>query len=270
MSWIFIDDKIGHHPKCIQAGCSSWIWVCCIGYSKKFLTNGFVPDSAISTIAGGVANIKQHCVLLAKSGLLDRVKNGYLVHDFLDFNKSKTAIIKHWATLHEVRSKAGRVGGLHRAERAKQAKKTTKQTAKQTSSKLLDHASSKRQANRSSKTQAPIPVPIPTPIPTRKNKNKIQQPANLKQQASASQRANSSIRAVAKSPRPKISPKKKSAENIRVITKIAHEAIAKLGADSENLSEEIKTLCAKRHIAYDSGVVSSAIQSAAVQRRKRR
>lgn len=266
MSWIYIDDKIGHHPKCIQAGCDSWLWVCAIGYAKKFLTNGFIPDSAIDTLAGGVANIRSKIVLLAKCGLLDRVQHGYTVHDFLDFNNSKTEIIEQRAKLHDVRVKAGRTGGLHRAERAKQANGQVKQSAKQTPSKLLDPASSKRQARGSS-----YPSPSPSPSPKKKEQANSLQLASSRQQAS--------IKAVALPRHTSSNAKLKSVKavatdtpnrNIKIITKCAHEAIEKVGLDSEDLNEEIKLLCAKRKIAYNSTVITSAIKSATFQRGRKR
>lgn len=55
-------------------------------------------------------------------------------------------------------------------------------------------------------------------------------------------------------------------ENVSVVTRIAHEAIALVGAQSPDLTEHVKCLCADRKIAYNSGVVRKAIESALVQR----
>jgi hypothetical protein len=55
-------------------------------------------------------------------------------------------------------------------------------------------------------------------------------------------------------------------DNVSVITRIAHEAIGLLGQTDTNLAEAVKDLCAQRRIAYDSGVVRKAIESALVQR----
>ena len=54
---------------------------------------------------------------------------------------------------------------------------------------------------------------------------------------------------------------------LRVITKIAHEVMGN-GLDAREWPEEIKRLCAQRHIAYDSESVRKAIESAEVQRRR--
>lgn len=64
-------------------------------------------------------------------------------------------------------------------------------------------------------------------------------------------------------------------DNVSVITRIAHEALDELPHFAQmpdgllDLTENIKTLCARRHIGYDSGVVDSAIKSALYQRRAR-
>lgn len=58
--------------------------------------------------------------------------------------------------------------------------------------------------------------------------------------------------------------------NVQVITKMAHEVIDLLGVASTDLTETVKSFCARRHVQYDSGVVRKAIDSAMVQRRKRR
>lgn len=77
-------------------------------------------------------------------------------------------------------------------------------------------------------------------------------------------------RAGAPPPRPRTNPNPERPEdNIRVITKLAHEAIDQLGAYHNDLVETVKGLCAKRSIAYNSIVVRSALDSARWQRTQR-
>lgn len=55
-------------------------------------------------------------------------------------------------------------------------------------------------------------------------------------------------------------------ENIRVITRIAHEVMSQNGRKTDaDAAEQVKTLCAQRHIAYNSEVVRKALESAEVQ-----
>lgn len=64
-----------------------------------------------------------------------------------------------------------------------------------------------------------------------------------------------------------------ASENVKIITKIAHEVLkghnghAVSGSD---ICDEIKTLCARRQIAYDATVVRKALDSAEVQRKAKR
>ncbi len=58
--------------------------------------------------------------------------------------------------------------------------------------------------------------------------------------------------------------------NYRVIPKLAHEAIDLLGIKSPDLSETVKTYCAQRHVPYDSRTVGKAIDSALIQRKRRK
>jgi hypothetical protein len=66
-------------------------------------------------------------------------------------------------------------------------------------------------------------------------------------------------------PRPPASVRT-AAENVKVITVIAHEAIEQLGPTHEDLTETVKSLCATRSIRYNSAIVQSAIDSARWQR----
>lgn len=68
-------------------------------------------------------------------------------------------------------------------------------------------------------------------------------------------------------PRPRTNPNPERPEdNIRVITKIAHEAIQQLGPNHGDLVETVKLLCATRDIRYNSAVVDAALDSARWQR----
>ena len=53
MSWIKIDDQFADHPKVLQAGpLASWLYVCGLTYSGRYLTDGWVP-SACKRVFGG-------------------------------------------------------------------------------------------------------------------------------------------------------------------------------------------------------------------------
>lgn len=86
MVWLRIDDQIAHHPKFIEAGpVASWLWICGNAYCNKYLTDGFIKASALTTL-GGVTNARKWAERLADVGLWKRVDGGYTVHDFHDHN----------------------------------------------------------------------------------------------------------------------------------------------------------------------------------------
>lgn len=86
MVWLRIDDQIAHHPKFIEAGpLASWLWVCGNGYCNKYLTDGFIPKSAIRTL-GTVPSPEKWAKRLIDVGLWERTDGGYRVHDFHDHN----------------------------------------------------------------------------------------------------------------------------------------------------------------------------------------
>lgn len=59
------------------------------------------------------------------------------------------------------------------------------------------------------------------------------------------------------------------AENVGVITKLAHELIDELGEASSDLADAVKEACVRARIAYDSAAVAKAIESARWQRARR-
>lgn len=72
-------------------------------YSAELLTDGFVPQDVLPAIAreAGI-DLECHGVTVSetvvesmlRNGLLDRRKNGYAVHDYLEYNPSKRDVLK--------------------------------------------------------------------------------------------------------------------------------------------------------------------------------
>lgn len=109
MVWLRIDDQIAHHPKFIEAGpLASWLWVCGNGYCNKYLTDGFIPGSAIKTL-GTVPNASKWAKRLVEAGLWENAPGGYRVHDFHDHNP-KAADVKAKREADRKRKESGRNG----------------------------------------------------------------------------------------------------------------------------------------------------------------
>lgn len=122
--WAKIDDKFPDHPKILAAGpICALLHVRAICYASRYLTDGFIPQEAVSGLLGGLehlsvtngamgngtsadcrnaAEIDWPEVMIryglwsrcgnAVSNALGSSENGYFVHDFLDYNPSKKSV----------------------------------------------------------------------------------------------------------------------------------------------------------------------------------
>lgn len=94
MPWLKIDDKVRTHPKIVNAGpAAAWFWFCGICYCREHLTDGYIGDGMISSLAPGVTNGKNLAARLVESGLWHRTEGGYRVHDFLEWNPSRASVL---------------------------------------------------------------------------------------------------------------------------------------------------------------------------------
>lgn len=92
MAWIRLDDNISDHPKFVQAGPhASWLWVCCLAYCQRYLTDGFVPLRALPGLSG-VRNPKKLAAQLVAVRLLEPAEDGFTVHDYLVYNASAAEV----------------------------------------------------------------------------------------------------------------------------------------------------------------------------------
>lgn len=92
MVWIRIDDQIAHHPKFLAAGpLASWFWICGNAYCNKYLTDGFIPESALGAL-GGVTGAKRLAERLVEVGLWTQHEDGFRVHDFHDYNPTAAQV----------------------------------------------------------------------------------------------------------------------------------------------------------------------------------
>jgi len=146
MSWIKLDDQWMDHPKIIKAGRDARdMWLASITWCAKHLTDGYFPAELLPSLAVTAGVDVANCLTLASSlldaCLWDSTDNGYMVHDYLDYNptKEQTEINRI------ARSAAGKAGG--------QAK------SKQKSSKIQANGQAK-----SKQKSTPSPSPSPSPI----------------------------------------------------------------------------------------------------------
>lgn len=158
MSWVKLDDQFSHHPKIMQAGpLAGWLHVCALCYCASYLTDGFVPNGVTNVLADyaniGVTTAGNDMVAfghdvapselvdtLVDVGLWEIVTNGYLIHDYLDYNPSKADVL---------------------AERAKNAERQGRYQAKHSRNGVNNGVSNG--VKNASVTDAPYPYPSPSP-----------------------------------------------------------------------------------------------------------
>ena len=151
---IALDDNIEDHPK--FAGLSNdafALWVRCVGYCRRNVTNGFIPaPAALARARAG--NPKKVIAELLKvspgcsNPLWREVDGGYEIHDYLEWNPSKDQVDAKLAALRE----KGRRGGL----RSGAARSRGEAEAKQPASPLVE-AEAKQPAS-------PLVEPKRTPV----------------------------------------------------------------------------------------------------------
>lgn len=110
MAWARIDDNFFNHPKVRKAGKDAVIFhVAALCHSNAFTTDGFIADDMLQLIATQAFHKRAdgYADRLVECELWERVEGGYLIHDFLKYNHSKTEV-------EEIRTKksiSGKQGG---------------------------------------------------------------------------------------------------------------------------------------------------------------
>lgn len=94
MSWARIDDSYPHHPKIIAAGPQAMaVDVAGICYCARLLTDGFVHENAIGVL-GPFKNVQKLIDRLVEVKRWETVKDGWRVHDYLDYNPSRDQVLR--------------------------------------------------------------------------------------------------------------------------------------------------------------------------------
>ena len=91
---MYLTDDLPSHPKILRAGGllgthgadrALALYVAAIAYARKHMTDGFLPDAFVVNSRG-----EKVAKALSDSGinLFRRVRGGYVIHDFHDYNRS--------------------------------------------------------------------------------------------------------------------------------------------------------------------------------------
>lgn len=92
MPWVKLDDSTDSHRKVRRAGNEAFgVWTRSLCYSAGALTDGHVDPEWLEERAGRRAS--KISELLVVSGLWEPNDDGWLIHDYLDFNPSRASVI---------------------------------------------------------------------------------------------------------------------------------------------------------------------------------
>ncbi len=123
LSWIRLDDHFAEHPKIKEIGPLGLVLqVRALCYCSRYLTDGFLPDTVLKSLLtefadwNGVVGGNDWPAKMVKAGLWKSAQkkgiSGWIIHDYLDYNPSKSLIGKR----RKAAQLAGRTGGLARSK----------------------------------------------------------------------------------------------------------------------------------------------------------
>jgi hypothetical protein len=114
MAWGRIDDTFYDHPKVDHLGkdrlrCVG-LYFLALSWSNRYLTDGFIPFDRVVRL-GGTKFLAER---LVRVGLWDLQADGYLVHDFLEYNDSGDSVRKRRVDMRELGKRGGIASGVAR------------------------------------------------------------------------------------------------------------------------------------------------------------
>lgn len=162
MSWIKIDDQFADHPKVLQAGpLASWLYVCGLTYSGRYLTDGWVPTAQVRKLAD-VDDALGLAARLVAVGLWEPVDGGYQIHDYHDYNPTADKVKADRASAAkrqaEWRDSHRDEGGQYQADDAQRNGASNAVSNDVTDDEVTTAPSP-------SPSPSPFPVRIPSPVP---------------------------------------------------------------------------------------------------------
>lgn len=114
MPWVVTDDQLPEHPKVWALSDAAYrLHSAAIYYCNRHTTDGKVPASKVRAL---VPRFRQSSLdeLTDRAMWIPNSSGDYVLHDYLDWNKSKAEIEHHRDKLSTVRSAAGKKGAKTR------------------------------------------------------------------------------------------------------------------------------------------------------------
>jgi hypothetical protein len=104
MPWFRLDDSFHSHPKVIAAGNEAvGLFVRCGTYAAEHTTDGIIAEEIAELYGASATGSRRNpgtgkpetlAETLVRTGLWHRVRRGWTIHDYLDYNPSKKAVEK--------------------------------------------------------------------------------------------------------------------------------------------------------------------------------
>jgi len=155
MAWTRIDDQFLRNPKIQRAGVYGMaLYLAGLIYCNTNKTDGFIDEYLLPGLCGDSfqRTSRKSAEKLVELKLWHKVDGGYIVNDFLDYNRSKDEIEE----INRKRAEAGAKGGRTKAANAKQSAINDEANAKQNDSKNV--ANAKQNAKQKSTPNTLIPL----------------------------------------------------------------------------------------------------------------
>ena len=95
--WIKLDDGLHSHPKIIEAWsidrAGVGLHLRALSYAADHLTDGHIRESWVAELFRVESERTSAVGALLQSGLWERNDDGYLIHDYLEFNESRADVL---------------------------------------------------------------------------------------------------------------------------------------------------------------------------------
>jgi hypothetical protein len=161
MGWFKIDDQLFGHPKVLSIDprrrlAAIGLFTLAGSWSSAHLTDGVIPEQLVSSMQA----TRKQCESLVSAGLWDVHPQGYVFHDWADYNPTRAEVLAK----RQVRAAAGKIGGEHSAsKRASKVQANASPPGKQSPSKCFDHVPTPVPARPDPTTTAPTVLPPASP-----------------------------------------------------------------------------------------------------------
>jgi hypothetical protein len=147
--YIRVDVLLPDNPKLDGlSAAAKWTLIELWCHCGQHLTDGFVRDAAWKRF--GTPNIRR---LIVENGLAHRVSGGYMMHDYLEHQRSRAEV----AALKAKRAAAGSKGGKAKASANQVLQQELEQVLQQTASKPLAEAEAEAEADLNGAARSPSP-----------------------------------------------------------------------------------------------------------------